>query len=267
MTGPRSAEPAYDNLMQALAGWMSVTGEPDGPPTRSGLSLVDLSGGYVAAIALLAGLWRARRDGVGCDCDVSLFETALHELMYLGTWAASRGFVPPRRRNSAHPSIVPFQSFATADGWIAVACPKEPFWRALCDALARPEWAEEYPSMTDRDRRRDELLPLLEEAFVARTAVDWVDLLQAAGVPCAPVNDVHAALADPQVAAREALVELEHDTLAPVRMPASPLRLGGAPNPLRRAPRRGEHTDEVLSEVCGYDADRIGHLRATGALG
>ena len=91
MTGPRAAEPAYDNLMQALAGWMSVTGEPDGPPTRSGLSLVDLSGGYVAAIALLAGLWRARRDGVGCDCDVSLFETALHELMYLGTWAASRG--------------------------------------------------------------------------------------------------------------------------------------------------------------------------------
>jgi crotonobetainyl-CoA:carnitine CoA-transferase CaiB-like acyl-CoA transferase len=121
--------------------------------------------------------------------------------------------------------------------------------------------------MTDRDRRRDELLPLLEEAFVARTTADWVDLLQAAGVPCAPVNDVHAALADPQVAAREALVELEHDTLAPVRMPASPLRLGGAPNPLRRAPRRGEHTDEVLSEVCGYDADRIGHLRATGALG
>jgi crotonobetainyl-CoA:carnitine CoA-transferase CaiB-like acyl-CoA transferase len=267
MTGPRAAEPAYDNLMQALAGWMSVTGEPDGPPTRSGLSLVDLSGGYVAAIALLAGLWRARRDGVGCDCDVSLFETALHELMYLGTWAASRGLVPPRRRNSAHPSIVPFQSFATADGWIAVACPKEPFWRALCAALARPEWAEEYASMTDRDRRRDELLPLLEEAFVAGTTADWVDLLRAAGVPCAPVNDVDAALADPQVAAREALVELEHESLAPVRMVASPLRLSDAPGPLRRAPRRGEHTDEVLAGVCGYDGARIERLRASGALG
>jgi crotonobetainyl-CoA:carnitine CoA-transferase CaiB-like acyl-CoA transferase len=267
MTGPRAAEPAYDNLMQALAGWMSVTGEPDGPPTRSGLSLVDLSGGYVAAIALLAGLWRARRDGVGCDCDVSLFETALHELMYLGTWAASRGFVPPRRPHSAHPSIVPFQSFATADGWIAVACPKEPFWRALCRVLARPEWAEEYPSMTERDRRRDELLPLLEEAFAARTTADWIDRLGVAGVPCAPVNDVHAALADPQVAAREALVELEHETLAPVRMPASPLRLSEAPNPLVRAPRRGEHTDEVLAEVCGYDAARIARLRASGALG
>jgi crotonobetainyl-CoA:carnitine CoA-transferase CaiB-like acyl-CoA transferase len=266
-TGPRAAEPAYDNLMQALAGWMSVTGEPDGPPTRSGLSLVDLSGGYVAAIALLAGLWRARREGVGCDCDVSLFETALHELMYLGTWAASRGFVPPRRRSSAHPSIVPFQSFATADGWIAVACPKEPFWRALCGVLARPEWAEEYPSMTERDRRRDELLPLLEEAFVARTTGDWIELLRAAGVPCAPVNDVAAALADPQVAARDALVELPHDSLAPVRMVASPLRLSDAPSPLRRAPRRGEHTDEVLAEVCGYGGGRIARLRASGALG
>jgi crotonobetainyl-CoA:carnitine CoA-transferase CaiB-like acyl-CoA transferase len=121
--------------------------------------------------------------------------------------------------------------------------------------------------MTDRDRRRDELLPLLEEAFVARTAADWVELLHAAGVPCAPVNDVHAALADPQVAAREALVELEHESLAPVRMVASPLRLSDAPSPLRRAPRRGEHTDEVLAEVCGYDGGQIERLRASGALG
>ncbi len=107
MTGPRASEGGYDYMMQGLAGWMSLTGDPDGPPTKSGLSLVDLSGGYASAIAVLAGLWRARRDGVGCDCDVSLFETALHELMYVGTWAASRGYTPPRRRNSAHPSIVP----------------------------------------------------------------------------------------------------------------------------------------------------------------
>ncbi len=132
MTGPRAGEGGYDYMMQGLAGWMSLTGEPDGPPTKSGLSLVDLSGGYVSAIALLAGLWRARRDGIGCDCDVSLFETALHELMYVGTWVASRGFEPERLSESAHPSIVPFQNFQTADGWIVVACPKQKFWeRAL----------------------------------------------------------------------------------------------------------------------------------------
>ena len=111
MTGPRAAEGGYDYMMQGLAGWQSLTGDPDGPPTKSGLSLVDLSGGYASVIALLAGLWRARRDGVGCDCDVSLFETALHELMYIGPWAATHGYVPPRMASSAHPSIVPFQNF------------------------------------------------------------------------------------------------------------------------------------------------------------
>ena len=125
MTGPRASDAGYDYVVQGLAGWMSLTGQPDGPPTKSGLSLVDLSGGYVAAIAILAGVWQARRDGVGCDCDISLFETALHELMYVGTWSASRGYTPPRRPNSAHPSIVPFQNFRTKDGWIVIACPKQ----------------------------------------------------------------------------------------------------------------------------------------------
>ena len=135
MTGPRAAQPGYDYVMQAMAGWMSLTGDPDGPPTKSGLSLVDLSGGYVSAIALLSGLWRARRDGVGCDCDISLYETALHELIYIGTWAASAGYVPQRIAESAHPSIVPFQAFQTADGWITVACAKQKFWELLCGAL------------------------------------------------------------------------------------------------------------------------------------
>src|SRR5690348_9882223 len=165
MSGERAAQGGYDYMMQGLAGWMSLTGDPDGPPTKSGLSLVDLSGGYASAIAVLAGLWRARRDGVGCDCDVSLLGTAQHELMYVGTWAASRGYAPPRRRNSAHPSIVPFQNFETADGWIVVACPKEKFWVLLCDAIGRPDLAEEFPTFADRDRRRDELSPILDQAF------------------------------------------------------------------------------------------------------
>jgi crotonobetainyl-CoA:carnitine CoA-transferase CaiB-like acyl-CoA transferase len=268
MTGPRAAEGGYDYMMQGLAGWMSLTGDPDGPPTKSGLSLVDLSGGYVSAIAVLAGVWRARRDGVGCDCDVSLFETALHELCYVGTWAASRGYVPPRRPNSAHPSIVPFQNFATADGWIVVACPKQKFWEALCAALGRPELSadERFVDFASRDRNREELLAILDAALAERTSVEWLELLAGAGVPSAPVNDVAAALEDAQTQARGAVLELDHPALGNVREVASPLRLGDEP-PVARAPFRGEHTESVLSDVCGYSRERIDELAAAGVFG
>jgi crotonobetainyl-CoA:carnitine CoA-transferase CaiB-like acyl-CoA transferase len=267
-SGPRAAEGGYDYMMQGLAGWMALTGDPAGPPTKSGLSLVDLSGGYVSAIAVLAGVWRARRDGVGCDCDVSLFETALHELCYVGTWAASRDYVPPRRPNSAHPSIVPFQNFATADGWIVVACPKEKFWQALCEALGNPELAvdERFADFGARDGNRDELLAILDAAFVARTSADWLELLGEAGVPSAPVNDVAAALEDPQTRARNAVVEVDHPALGTVREVASPLRLGDQA-PVARAPFRGEHTESVLVDVCGYSRERIDELAIAGVLG
>ena len=268
MTGPRAAEGGYDYMMQGLAGWQALTGDPAGPPTKSGLSLVDLSGGYVSAIAVLAGVWRARREGVGCDCDVSLFETALHELCYVGTWVASRGYVPPRRPNSAHPSIIPFQNFATADGWIVVACPKQKFWVLLCDALGKPELAadERFADFAARDRNRDELLAILDAAFVERTSSEWLEILAAAGVPSAPVNDVGAALEEPQALARSVVVELEHPVLGTVREVATPLRLGDE-TPVARAPYRGEHTESVLAEVCGYSRERIDELAAAGIFG
>jgi crotonobetainyl-CoA:carnitine CoA-transferase CaiB-like acyl-CoA transferase len=241
MTGPRAREGGYDYMMQGLAGWMQLTGEPAGPPTKSGLSLVDLSGGYVAAIAILAGLWRARRDGTGCDCDVSLLDTALHELVYIGTWAASRGYVPPRRSKSAHPSIVPFQNFEAADGWIVVAAPKEKFWVSVCEAIGQPELAADprFADFAARDRNRDELAPILDEAFRQRPAAEWLETLRAAGVPCSPVNDVLDAVEEARI------VEYEHPTLGTVRQVASPLRLSDAEPPVGRAPFRGEHDEEV----------------------
>jgi crotonobetainyl-CoA:carnitine CoA-transferase CaiB-like acyl-CoA transferase len=269
MTGPRVKEGGYDYVMQGLAGWMSLTGEPDGPPAKSGLSLVDLSGGYVAALAIMAGLWRARRDGHGCDCDISLFETALAELCYVGTWAGSREYEPPRRSNSAHPSIVPFQNFATADSWLVVACPKQKFWVKLCAVLGRPELADD-PRFTDfeaRDRNRDELLPLLDEAFRDRTTSEWSALLSEAGIPNGPVNLVTDALEDPQTVAREAVVEFTHPRLGRVREIASPLRVGDDRRAVGAAPARGEHTDDVLVELCGYSTDRIAELRADSAFG
>lgn len=259
MTGPRAGAPAYDYLIQGLTGWMSLTGSPAASPTKSGLSLVDLSGGYVSAIAILAGLWKARRDGIGCDCDVSLFETALSELAYVGTWAATHDHPAPRRDNSAHPSMVPFQNFRTADHWVVVGCAKEKFWRRLCRALGRPGLAADprFDSFSRRDTNRVPLLAILDGLFLRRTTAEWVDLLEAHEVPVAPVNDVGQALRDPQVLARGSLFSTEHPTLGVVTQVASPLRVGTEPLPTHRAPLLGEHTVEILTELCGYTAAEV----------
>jgi crotonobetainyl-CoA:carnitine CoA-transferase CaiB-like acyl-CoA transferase len=242
MSGPRASQGAYDATIQALAGWMSVTGGPDGPPTKSGLSLVDFSGGYVAAIALLAAVWRARRDGTGCDVDLSLFETALALLTYMGTWTASEGWVAQRMANSAHQTVIPFQMYPAADGWLVVACAKEALWRKLCVALGQPELAddERFGTFAARRQNREVLDGRLTEAFAQRGVQDWIDVLTAAGIPCSPVNDIASALADEQAEARGSLVEYEHPTLGSVRTVASPFGVELTREP-ERAPLLGEH--------------------------
>ncbi len=269
MTGPRAGEGAYDWTMQGLAGWQSVTGEPDGPPTKSGLSLADYCGGYVAAIAILSGVWRARRDGRGADIDLSLFETTLAQLAYLGTWVASRDYQPVRRARSAHQSIVPFQNFETRDGWLVVACPKQTLWERLCTAIGRPDLLadERYATFALRDRNREDLVAELGAVFRSRPTSEWLEILAPAGVPCAPVNDVAAALGDVQVEAREAVVETSHPVLGTVRQVATPLRLDGYEPPTERGPFRGEHTAAVLRELCGYTAARIEELAGDGVFG
>jgi crotonobetainyl-CoA:carnitine CoA-transferase CaiB-like acyl-CoA transferase len=269
MTGPRVGEGGYDYVMQGLAGWMSLTGEPDGPPVKSGLSLVDIMAGYVAALAVVAAVRAAERDGTGCDCDISLFETALAGLNYVGTWAATRDYQPPRRPNSAHPSIAPFQNFATADGWVVVACPKDHFWRELCDAIERPDLADDarYESFAGRDGNRDQLLEELDAAFAQRTTTDWLQRLAPHGIPCAPVNDVRQALRDPQAQARGAVLEAPHERFGTVRTIASAVRVGKEHKPPQRAPYRGEHTHETLQRVCRYSDQRLAELSAAGVFG
>ena len=269
-TGPRAKEGGYDYTIQALAGWMSVTGGPDEPPTKSGLSLVDLSAGYVAALAMLAAVWRARETGTGCDVDLSLFETALHLLTYMGTWTASQGWQARRMADSAHQTMVPFQAFPAADGWLLVACPKQSLWVKLCEALGLPELVEDerFADFAARDRNRDELIPILEQAFARRPVADWVERLTPDGVPCARVNDLEEALAEPQAAARGAVVSHEHPVLGEVRDVASPFALSGLGAALpERSPFRGEHTDEVLTTICGYSPERVRELQEAGVFG
>jgi crotonobetainyl-CoA:carnitine CoA-transferase CaiB-like acyl-CoA transferase len=270
MTGPRSAERGYDYTVQGLAGWMSLTGGPEEPPTKSGLSLVDFCAGYVAALALLAGVREAARTGTGCDADLSLWETALAQLTYVGTWVASGDFRPRRLARSAHQSMVPFQTYPTADGWLVIACPKQSLWQRLCAALGRPELEHDsrFADFAARARNRDELNRILEAEFGRRRTGEWLAVLGEWGVPCAAVNDVRQALDDPQARARRDVVEYEHPTLGTVRGPASPFRLSSMEQaPPARGPFLGEHTAEILRDLLRYDEDRIASLRASGALG
>jgi crotonobetainyl-CoA:carnitine CoA-transferase CaiB-like acyl-CoA transferase len=269
MTGPRSNEPGYDYMVQGLAGWMSLTGEPDGPPQKTGLSLVDFSGGYVAGFALLAGLHSAQRTGIGLDCDLSLFETALSMLNYQATWYLTKGHSPTRTRHSAHPSLVPFQNFKTADGWVIIACPKDKFFERLVAVLELEELIGDprYQDFLSRGAHRRELLEILEARVSQLSSEVVLDRLMAAGVPCSPVNDVAHALQDPQVEARGLIVETEHPGYGTVRQIASPLRVGALRKTHRRAPARNEHAREILSGLLHYDDADIQRLAAEGAFG
>ncbi len=269
MTGPRSSEPAYDYILQGLAGWMDVTGEPDGPPSKSGLSLVDYSGGLVAAISILAGLHAARRDGTGMDCDVSLFDTAISMLTYPAIWSLNEAFTPHRTHHSAHPSMVPFQAFQTANGWIVVACPKEKFWRRLAAAIGRLDLAEDDRFATFADRRRNakELLPVLEAVFLSRPTDEWLSLLGEGGVPSGPVNSVAEALADPHTVSRRMVVETQHPRFGDVRQVRTAVSVGDTRADIRRAPARNEDAQALLLELLAYDPEEVEAFAMSGAFG
>ena len=268
MTGSYRRQPGYDYILQGLAGWMSLTGEPDGPPTRSGLSMVDFCAGYVAALAMMSGIHAAGRDGRGMDCDIALYDVAINVLSYLGTWYLSRGDVPVRKARSAHPSLVPFQNFPTADRWIVVGCAKEKFWRRLTEVTERPDLVsdERFTDFAGRGEHSRELVKILDEIFCSRPAEHWIERLQAAGVPCAPVLDLPQALVHPLVAERGLVIETDHPRFGKVRQIASPVRVGEPLTTHRRAPQRNEDADQVLSWL-GYDEAAVRGLSDSGAFG
>jgi crotonobetainyl-CoA:carnitine CoA-transferase CaiB-like acyl-CoA transferase len=267
-TGPRAAEPAFDYLVQGYAGYMAVTGEPDGPPGKCGVSVIDFAGGYAAMVGLMVGLFDAQRTGVGRDVDISLLDTAVSMLSYFAVWTLNRDWIAERTRSSAHQTIVPAQNFPTRDGWIVIFCNKDKFWRDLVETLGAPELAEDarFRTFADRFANKDALLPLLQARFATRATSEWLDRLRGR-VPCAPVNDVRQALADPQVLARDMIVEVEHPDFGPLREVRSPVRTEGEIRHPARAPRLGEHTDQILREVLSYSDGTIARLRATGVIG
>jgi crotonobetainyl-CoA:carnitine CoA-transferase CaiB-like acyl-CoA transferase len=266
-TGPRAADPAYDYLLQGTAGFMSVTGEPGGPPTKCGLSIVDYSGGLMSAVGLLTALLRARSTGIGADVDVSLLDTAISMLNYLAVWNLNRGDVPERMADSAHPTLVPSQNFPTRDGTLVVACMKEKFWRRLAEKLDLTHLLDDprFRTLADRHHNRAELIPILKGTFRTRTTAEWLELLRRE-VPCAPVNSIPEALADEQVRARNMVISYEHPRFGTVREVGCPIKIDDLEPRYGPAAPLGADTENILRDLLGMRDEEIEELREKGAI-
>src|SRR5215813_8488869 len=265
-TGPRSGEPGYDYLLQAYAGFMSVSGEPDAPPTKCGISIVDFSGGILSALALMIGLHRARATGVGCDLDVSLLDTAISMLNYMAIWTLNRDWRPQRLPEGAHQSLVPSQSFQTCDGWLVIMCMKEKFWERLAERMDLAALREDprFRTFADRLAHRHVLVPILAAEFRRRTTAEWLARLRG-HVPVAPVYSVEEALADEQVRAREMVIEVAHPVFGAVGEVGCPIKMADVAPRYVAASALGADTDTLLAEI-GVGEHELAGLRERGVV-
>jgi crotonobetainyl-CoA:carnitine CoA-transferase CaiB-like acyl-CoA transferase len=264
--GPDAAKPGFDFVAQAVGGLMSVTGFPadaGGQPTKVGVAISDVVTGLLGAVGVLAAL----RAGVGQRIDISLLEATLAALINQAQNAFATGTQPAPRGN-AHPNIVPYETFDTADGEIAVAVATERQWPRLCVALGLNDLIDDPQFATNdvRVRNRDELRPLLAASFAGRSSADWLAALDAAQIPCGPVNGVLDAFEQPQARARQMRVAIDHPTLGPIPQVGVPFKLSRTPASIRTAPPMlGEHSAEVLSEL-GYESAEIEELKQKGVI-
>ncbi len=263
----RKGWPGYDYLMQAEAGYLHLTGEPGSPPARMGLSIIDYMTGITTATAILAALIGVLKSGRGGDIDVSLFDVALHQLTYPGSWYLNEGHPTERLPRSSHPSAVPVQLYRTRDGWIFVMCMTEKFWRALLGVLGREDLADDprFANANARRVHRDALTGVLDAEFERETTQHWLSRLQGL-LPAAPVHDLAQALDNPFAAAIGMVRTLPHPSRPDFRVLANPIKLDGERLPSRPAPMLGEHTEEVL-RAAGFTSQEIQSLQAAGAAG
>ncbi len=260
--------PAFDIIIQAISGHMAITGEPGRPPARVGIPLADLSGGIYSCKGILAALFDRERTGKGRRVELSMFDSMLALLGYMGTMWLTNGELP-KPPGSAHDYTVPWQAFEASNGYVVVATRQEIFWHKLCGALEDPALAADPRFATNalRVENRAALVPQLERIFRTRTVADWLERLRAAEVPAAPVNNLDGAFAEPPVAERGMIVEYDHPDVGKVRLPGNPIKMSDMSGTISKpAPRLGEHTDAVLSRLLGLTAEQLASLRQQGAI-
>jgi formyl-CoA transferase len=266
-TGPYAQRAGYDFIVQGMGGFMSVTGErdalPGGGPQKGGVAIADLFTGAHAAIAILAALSHRDRTGQGQWLDLCLLDAQVAMMANMASNYLATG-QPPQRWGNAHPNIVPYQAFKVADGWLIIACGNDSQFRKLMEVAGDAALAsdERFATNPQRVRHRDVLLPLLQPLFLRKSRSQWIAQLEAAGVPCGPINDLGDVFNDPQVQARQMQLDLPHPTAGQVSVPASAIKMSATPVEYRSAPPLlGEHTDEVLRHMAGLEPHDIESLR------
>jgi crotonobetainyl-CoA:carnitine CoA-transferase CaiB-like acyl-CoA transferase len=262
-------KPGYDLVVQGMGGAASLTGEPDGPPLKFGLSIADLAAGLYAFAGILLALHARHRTGRGQHVDISMLDGQISLLTFQAGSFFATGQVPTRRGNK-HPSIVPYETFRAADGYVNIACGNDALFSALCGAVPELSPLARDPRFSrnaDRVAHREALAAILDPLVAAKPVAHWVELCEAAGIPAGPILSVGQALSHPQVLARDMVVPLEHPSAGPVRVTGVPVKLSETPGSVRRAaPRLGEHTRSALSELLGLDENTYESLKSAGVL-
>lgn len=267
-TGPYRDRPGYDFMIQAQGGVMSITGPVEGPPSKVGVAIVDISAGMYAAAAILGALHERARSGQGQHIDIALLDSQIAWLANVASNYLVAG-EPPGRFGNAHPNIVPYETFQASDGWFALAVGNDRQFRRLCAVVGRPELGEDprYATNAGRVQHREKLVASLQEAFRGRSIQEWLAELLQAGIPSAPINTIDKVLTDPQAVHREMVVEMQHPQAGALRLAGSPLKLSRTPVVYRQAPPSlGQHSEEILKRLLSLDDGRIQSLRAKGVI-
>ncbi len=267
-TGPHKDRPGYDFMVQALGGFMSVTGPAEGQPVRAGVAIADLATGMFASSAILAALFARERTGQGQRIDMALLDSQVALMSYVASNYLVSGELPGRFGNG-HPNIVPYQEFTARDQQFAFACGNDGQWTRFCTAVACPEWIsdERFATNAARLANREQVIIMLNDLFATRDAADWMTLCDEIGIPTAPINNMAQVFQHEQVQARQMQMAMSHPTAGTISLVNSPLKIPTAPTQARYPPPLlGEHTDEILQTFLGYDKTTINALRKEGVI-